>query len=52
MSDDLKLVVQVLELLHSLSLTSIRAVPVMFRPAGVQAKLDEIGDILARLKKR
>ena len=50
-SDELDLIIRVLGLLHSISVASIRAVPPLFRPAGVQAKLDEIGEILGRLRK-
>lgn len=48
---DLDLVIRILALIHAVSAASLRAVPVPFRPAGIQEKLDEVADLLDKLRK-
>lgn len=48
---DRELILRILELLFAISSTSFRAVPVLFRPAGIQAKLEEIGALLEQVRK-
>ena len=47
---ELETIVRILSILHSVSMVSLLAVPAMFRPSGIQAKLDEVAELIEQLR--
>lgn len=50
--DDLGIVIEILRILHSVSSSSLKAVPAAFRPRGLEAQLDQVERLLESLGAR
>ena len=48
-SEEITTIIEILRILHAVSSASLKAVPVMFRPAGLQAQLDQVARLLEKL---
>ncbi len=51
-ADDRAAFLRILGLILEVSEAAFNRVPPLFRPAGIQEKLEEIGDLIAQLKRR
>ena len=48
-SEEIDTIIDILRILHAVSSASLKAVPVMFRPVGLQGQLDQVARLLEKL---
>lgn len=51
-SEEIATIIEILRILHAVSSASLKAVPVMFRPVGLQGQLDQVQRLLEALGSR